>query len=156
MGDLCWVQDFVTHNGSPIWTEEKSQERGLQQDGGRAIVLCNSTLYGGVLGPECSQVYYGLCSRKEIHPFLQGLWELPCMQVKQGPKRLCVGVGYSGELYAHADSTWRNFWEIEAGCSPPHWGEGRKPPIPASFQLMGREHWILHLTSCWSLQILNT
>lgn len=60
------------------------------------------------------------------------------MLVKQGPKRLCVGVGYSGELYAHADSTWRNFWEIEAGCSPPHWGEREETPNPSQLSVNGK------------------
>ena len=72
----------------------------------------------------------------------------------QSHNKQCDSVGSSGELYVHANSTWRNFWEIEAGSSPPHWREGA-PQIPASFQLTGREDWIYQVTFSWSLQILN-
>ena len=75
---------------------------------------------------------------------------------KQDQTRLWVHAGYSRELHAHADSIHRDFWEIEAGCSPSSWREGRSPKSqPTHFQLMGRESWILQLTSYWSLQIWN-
>ena len=111
------------------------------------LQLPYTTVFHGeiFLGKSAARCIMGCASRGRFTHSYRA-YELPCIQCQN---RLCVGVDYQGSCMPMLIARGEIFGKLISHPTR----KGEEPPILASFfQLTGGEHWILQLSSYWSLK----